>query len=284
MKIGIIYCITNVINSNQYIGQTRNELNRRWKEHLTEASKYNQRPLYRAINKYGQSNFKIKILEECPVEKLNEREVYWIEKLNTFNEGYNATTGGNYFEHNQETKNKISSSMIDIERSDEWISNVSKALQNKIKKGELWGCLTGKHHNNEKLKRSVKAINLETGEEFIFNSITEGSKILTGSQLNTGNISRAIKEKFNAYGYKWEKIDNTPHKKSIIGIDKKTRTKIVRYESMRAAAIDLTGDGRKSGGGLRKSILNPGKNSWMGHYWFEEGDIEIIEKFLNCKL
>lgn len=267
MKTGIIYCITNIINGKQYIGQTKCELNKRWKEHLYEAKKYNTRPLYRALNKYGASNFKIKILEECPVEKLNDRESYWIERLNTFSEGYNATSGGDYFEHSGETKDKISISMSNLERSDKWTNNVSKAIKNKIKKGELWGCLTGNHYNHDKLKRSVKATNLETGEEFIFSSMREGAKELSGSEWNASNISASIKKGFNVYGYKWEKIDNTPVKKPVFGIHKRTE-EIVRYESMRAASFDMTGDAKKAKGGLSKSIKNPGKNSWMGYYWY----------------
>jgi group I intron endonuclease len=267
MRTGIIYCITNTSNGTKYVGQTKNELNKRWKEHLYEATKYNTRPLYRAIIKYGNDSFRIKILEECSIEKLNERETYWIEKLNTFNNGYNATSGGDHFDHNEETKNKISIGMSNVERSDEWVNNVSKALVSKIEKGELWGCLTGEYHNHDKLKRKVKATNLDTEEEFIFDSMREGAKELTGSECNAGNVSRAIKEKFNAYGYKWEKLDHNPKKIAIYGVHKRTE-EIVKYESMRSAAFDITGNPRKAGGGLKKSINNPGKNSWMGYYWY----------------
>jgi hypothetical protein len=46
------------------------------------------------MNKYGSENFSIKELEECPLEELNDKEVYWIEKLGSFKYGYNATIGG----------------------------------------------------------------------------------------------------------------------------------------------------------------------------------------------
>lgn len=267
MKTGIIYCITNTKNGNQYIGQTKSELNKRWKEHIYESKKYNTRPLYRAINKYGTDVFKIRILEECPVEKLNQRETFWIEKLDTFNNGYNATSGGDHFDHSDITKDKISVTMSDVERSEEWINNVSKAHKEKIKNGELWGCLTGKYANGEKLKRKVKATKLDTKEELIFNSMREGAKEIAGNELYAGNISRAIKEGFTAYGYKWEKIDKTPTKVAVYGVHKRTE-EIIQYDSMRSAAFDLTGTAKKAGGGLRKSILNPGKNSWMGYYWY----------------
>lgn len=52
------------------------------------------RPLYRAFKKYGIDNFKISILEQCSLELLSEKEANWIEELNTYKHGYNATLGG----------------------------------------------------------------------------------------------------------------------------------------------------------------------------------------------
>jgi len=52
------------------------------------------RPLYKAFNKYGKENFKIEELEECSIDELNDKEIYWIEKLGSFKYGYNATLGG----------------------------------------------------------------------------------------------------------------------------------------------------------------------------------------------
>lgn len=50
--------------------------------------------LYNAINKYGEENFEMEILEWC--RNYNEREVYWIKKLNTLSpNGYNISEGGN---------------------------------------------------------------------------------------------------------------------------------------------------------------------------------------------
>ena len=42
---------------------------------LKEKEKEN-RPLYKAFLKYGISNFKIEVLEECSFEILSKREVY----------------------------------------------------------------------------------------------------------------------------------------------------------------------------------------------------------------
>ena len=88
---GIIYKITNKVNGKSYIGQTRYSLEFRWRQHI---HKKDNTYFHNAIKKYGVENFSIEILEECEVSKLNEREIFYIAKLNTFKEGYNLTIGG----------------------------------------------------------------------------------------------------------------------------------------------------------------------------------------------
>lgn len=84
-----IYQIKNKINKKSYIGQSRN-IEKRWTDHKCCRKKY---PLYLAFEKYGIKNFDFSILEECSVEKLNEREKYYIEKEHP---EYNQTEGGDY--------------------------------------------------------------------------------------------------------------------------------------------------------------------------------------------
>ena len=92
-----IYSITNVINGKRYIGQSTN-IKKRWQKHHTEyknpkANTYDY-PIYKAIRKYGLEYFDFQVLEYCDADKLNEREVYWIDKYDTLNDGYNQTWGG----------------------------------------------------------------------------------------------------------------------------------------------------------------------------------------------
>ena len=50
--------------------------------------------IYQAIRKYGLENFSFEILELCSEKDLNKKEQYWIQYYNSFNNGYNATEGG----------------------------------------------------------------------------------------------------------------------------------------------------------------------------------------------
>ena len=62
-----IYKIVNDVNSKVYVGKTTFTLEKRFKEHLSDATKRveEQRPLYNAINKYGAEHFSIVLIEEC---------------------------------------------------------------------------------------------------------------------------------------------------------------------------------------------------------------------------
>jgi group I intron endonuclease len=63
--------------------------------------------LYAAIRKYGENNFLFEVVENCEDDIVNEREIYWIQHFNSFKDGYNMTSGGDYFDHAEETKEKI---------------------------------------------------------------------------------------------------------------------------------------------------------------------------------
>ncbi|MBQ9441872.1 MAG: GIY-YIG nuclease family protein [Selenomonadaceae bacterium] len=88
--MAVIYKITNLENGKIYVGQTV-QFEKRMKQH--QHSK--KTGVDAAIKKYGWENFSVEILEECPEEMLDEREIFWIAKLNSmFPNGYNLTSGG----------------------------------------------------------------------------------------------------------------------------------------------------------------------------------------------
>lgn len=91
-----IYCIKNNINGKCYVGKTLKSPKERFSEHLYDAYKPTEenRPLYRAIKKYGKDNFSLHVLEECTDGLASEREIWYIKKLKTYAHGYNATIGG----------------------------------------------------------------------------------------------------------------------------------------------------------------------------------------------
>lgn len=91
--MGYIYKITNDINNKVYIGKTEFDVQKRFQEHIKDSKKNSKnRPLYKAMNKYGVQHFSIEIIEEC--DNLEQREKYWIKYYDSYKNGYNATLGG----------------------------------------------------------------------------------------------------------------------------------------------------------------------------------------------
>lgn len=96
MKTGIIYIIKNRLNDKVYIGQTTTDIKTRFNQHCKNSTlKSRHYKLYNAIKKYGKEKFYIEILEQdIDINKLDEREIYYIEKYNSYLKGYNSTKGG----------------------------------------------------------------------------------------------------------------------------------------------------------------------------------------------
>ena len=83
-----IYKITHKSTHQCYIGQTSNIYDR-WKAHIT----HNDSPIQKAITEEGLSAFTFEVLEECPREKSNDRETFWINYYHAYEAGYNTNRG-----------------------------------------------------------------------------------------------------------------------------------------------------------------------------------------------
>lgn len=89
-----IYIITNLINGKRYVGMTSKTLEVRFAGHKADARRNKPWILHKAIRKYGEDKFEIKLLEETTASDLDELgtiETAWIEKLKP---EYNMSLGG----------------------------------------------------------------------------------------------------------------------------------------------------------------------------------------------
>lgn len=85
-----IYKITNIENQMCYVGQSTN-IAERWRQHIKRgigAETPTRNKLYPVMHELGPENFTFEIIEECPTDKLNEREQYWQEFYHAKDWGY----------------------------------------------------------------------------------------------------------------------------------------------------------------------------------------------------
>lgn len=211
---GFIYCITNDVNGKQYVGKTVDTIEKRFKEHLNDCTKARceKRPLYDAMNKYGIEHFQVRLLEECDLSILEEREKYWIDMLNTFHNGYNATYGGDgkqlydYELFIQDFNKGMSIKDIAIKFHCD-IDTVSKVIS-KV------GLDTNLNHY-KKSSHVVQQLSLDGNVIQNFNSCRDAARYiknqnpqLTGTIKSIGNcISRVANgQASQAYNYLWKLV------------------------------------------------------------------------------
>lgn len=107
-----VYQHRNKINGKVYIGITMQTPEQRWRH----GEGYKSSPhFYAAIQKYGWDNFEHNILfQNLTKEEACKKEQELIAKYNSINReyGYNSTSGGDIFVMNEETKQKISQSLM----------------------------------------------------------------------------------------------------------------------------------------------------------------------------
>lgn len=206
---GYIYKITNLINNKIYIGKTLKDVYSRFAEHIRTSRNEDceNRPLYKAMKKYGVENFKVEEIEKVAVtdgHELNEREIYWIAYYNSYENGYNATLGGD------------GKSYLDYEK----IAKTYQEIQNINKTCEICDCTHKtvqkvlKAYNIE-IKKHTEVIKKDVGKTVmqlskagelikIFNSCHEASVAMCGNIKGHSHISDCAKGKRNsAYGYLW---------------------------------------------------------------------------------
>lgn len=121
MSVGI-YKIENQLNHKIYIGQST-RIERRFSEHCRNETSV----IDRAIKKYGANNFSFEILEECPVDELDEKEKFYIGFFKSITpNGYNITEGGrenheNFYYLSQQNVEDIRQALLNSDLSFEEI-------------------------------------------------------------------------------------------------------------------------------------------------------------------
>ena len=192
-----IYKITNNLNNKIYIGLKTLT--------VKESKSYygSGTAIKNAIKKYGKHNFTKTILEHnvADWDLLKEREQYWIEYYDSYNNGYNMTLGGDgTLGHivSDETKEKLRKAFKGKKigpYSDERKAAIKEGLKNapsrKGRKGTPWSdetrkkiskALKGKPMHPNTRKALLKAITGKPRSEETKKKISEATKGPRGKQ------------------------------------------------------------------------------------------------------
>jgi group I intron endonuclease len=221
-----IYKITNLINGKIYIGRSVN-LKSRKSKHKTSITKT---IISKAIQKYGHDNFKFEVIEYCECDILVEREQYYMDLFNPYDEnGYNLLKDSSYggwtgMFHTSETRSKMSESKkgsIPWNKDKKGVqecSDETRKLMSENSIGEK-NPFYGKKHSDETIKhlsvlakqrdmshcnKKVIQIDKITGKIIkIWDSISDASEQVIGDRKSS-RITAACKGKYkSAGGFKW---------------------------------------------------------------------------------
>ncbi|MFA7135654.1 MAG: hypothetical protein WC125_07305 [Bacteroidales bacterium] len=121
-----------------YIGQTCVEKQRR-SDFLNLNRQYSGKRIENARKKYGPQAFNYEILEKVSfgteegiIRILNELEIFYIDKYNSFRNGYNNTIGGggaNGYRHTNEYKKWQSEKTKDLIKNPEYRKSISEGIK-----------------------------------------------------------------------------------------------------------------------------------------------------------
>src|SRR3990167_1908585 len=199
MAYGIVYLIRCKISCKDYVGQTVRSLEKRWAVHVGNRN-YNasRMPIASAIAKYGKGAFTIEMLEECDTQqKLDECEVYWVSRLNTFApHGYNLRAGKGNGTMSEITRERIRTANIGHHPSPETIQRlrnshlgfkVSDATKKKL--SDIFsGRMIPKHVRKAASRKNARTFSLINPDGRVVR-ITNMSRFCTAHGYNKSRMS-----------------------------------------------------------------------------------------------
>lgn len=238
-----IYKIENLINHKVYIGQSIN-IEARFVKH--KSCKDNCL-IHKAIQKYGQNNFSYEIIEECDVQDLNEREIYWIKFyqsciLNNLNKGYNMNYGGSNGEGLKKGQ-PIEQYSLSGEYIKTYPSARQASLDLNISQSAISNCITGKSrwaggYQWKKVGSDKEIMPIQTSNIIFYSKVIkydlDGNflniydNLSDAAKQNNGHksgISKACKKNTTYLGFLWKYQDDDKEIQKV-----KKKPKIGQYD------------------------------------------------------
>ena len=274
-----IYKIESTYNGKIYIGCSTN-IQIRWRNHksLLKRNKHQNQHLQNHYNKYGISDLKFDIIEDCwylTPREIFLKEEYYILKLNShINKNFNMTIGG-IFKTSDSRKLKCSITNIHTLEVKEFdcikdaadhiqidSSSMSKVLKGKKKQMKGW-CATDLGYDETELSRKNRClIHAEFGKVYIGENICEFARKYN---LNEQLIYRLFTKPNRNKSYKGWTLENPTKNKCFkeVACYTKDRLKIHQFLTLTSAAKEFNCSPSSIGQALKEPFI---KTS-MGYYW-----------------
>lgn len=190
---GYIYQYLNTANNKSYIGQTTDLVNRKSKHR--GCSIYVKNKFYNAVRKYGWDTFNFNILVEIEADTIEDcsrqldfLESFYILLYDSFNNGYNSTTGGHTprgMKRSEEFKEYCRKRTY----SKECREKMSRAASNRVVSEE-----TREKHRQNAINRNFSSYR-ELYKEKLVEAIKKARSKVVLQLDNEGNI---VKEHYSA--------------------------------------------------------------------------------------
>lgn len=202
LGIGIIYKITNFVNGKSYIGQTWQNLQKRFNDHINKKSHCVK--LSNAINKYGKNNFGIVDIIYCDnQQEMNFLENFYIIQFDTIKNDYNLREGRANGKLSEESKIKMSKSHIGKKLSDQTKNKLSQIHKGKIISKETRNKISiansgkkyGPQSEDVRLKKSIALKNRKLSDDTKKKSSSAAVKRKSKISLEDANNIKILKNK-----------------------------------------------------------------------------------------
>lgn len=218
-EMGIIYSYKNKQNGKRYIGQTINPEQRK-KAHISDSTHIDTK-FYRAVRKYGWSEFEYEILANSEDrEELDKLEVEFIKEFNSIQEGYNIRSGGEHPIMGEETKKKLqkANAFQNAELSEGEIIELRNAYLNYESPSQIYKekYIDRMHFNS--------FLNIWTGQRYAY-IMPEVFTQRAGRKKYTESVVKEIRRIREEEGLSYDKLSK------LFGIPKPTIADIVKYRT-----------------------------------------------------
>lgn len=208
-----IYVIENDVNQKKYIGKTEYSIEKRFKEHCSDAyRKRNQnRPLYSAMRKYGIDHFHISIIQQT--NQPEQRQIYWIKQMKTYEHGYNATRGGdgkNYIDPQVIIDTYLKLKQVNLVCKQ---CSVTDKTAHKILNNNNIEIKCSSEILKQKLSVQIEQFNIQGEYISTFASPSQAARMLKPNSKSIYGVASQIRnackgKQKTAYGYVWKFSDN----------------------------------------------------------------------------